>query len=246
MKITDFLKIPDIFTFNRFLIFEPHPDDADIFIGGIIKKLTNMKKEVILITVTDGSKGTYDPFENENSIKEKRKEERLNSSFILGVKDTIFLEYRDYDLPDKKNLVEKFIKLIREFKPDCVFTVDPFLSYEVHPDHKLVGESVSEAFFFAPMPLIYKEYPPYFVKSIVYYITQYPNSFIDITETYNFKIEAIKKHKSQFNEEDLIKMELYLNYKNGEYGKKIGVNFAEAVKILTPLHIHTNVDTINL
>lgn len=246
MEITEILKIPDIFDFNRFLIFEPHPDDADIFIGGIIKKLSNMKKDVYLVTVTDGCKGTYDPFEDEINLKEKRKQERLNSSFILGVKDNIFLDYRDYDLPDKKILVEKFIKLIRELKPDCVFTVDPFLLYEVHPDHKSVGEAVGEAFFFSPMPLIYKQYPPFFVKAIVYYITSYPNSFIDISDTFDFKIEAIKKHKSQFNEEDFEKIKLYLIYKNGEYGSKIKTKFAEAIKILTPLHLHTNVETLNL
>jgi len=246
MQIDELSKIPDIFTFNIYLIFEPHSDDADIFIGGLIKKLSNMKKEIILVTVTDGSKGTYNPYENEDSVKEKRREERLNSSFILGVKDTIFLDFPDYGLPDKKILVEKFIKLIRELKPDCVFTVDPFLLYEVHPDHKIVGESVSEAFFFSPMPLIYKDYPPHFVKAIAYYITQYPNCFIDISDTFDFKIEAIKKHKSQFDDENFMKMKTYLTYKNGEYGKKIGANYAEVVKILTPLHIHTNVDAVYL
>lgn len=44
MQIDELSKIPDIFTFDRFLIFEPHSDDADIFIGGLIKKLSNMKK----------------------------------------------------------------------------------------------------------------------------------------------------------------------------------------------------------
>lgn len=112
------------------------PDDADIFIGGLIKKLSNMKKEIILVTVTDGSKGTYNPYENEDSVRQKRRE-RLNSSFILQVKDTIFLDFPDYDLPDKKILVEKFIKLLERLKPDCVFTDHSY--YEVHPDHKVVG-----------------------------------------------------------------------------------------------------------
>lgn len=246
MKIEELLKIPDIFIFNKFLIFEPHPDDADIFIGGLIKKLSNMNKETVLITVTDGSKGTYDPSQDEKNIKAKRKEERLSASEVLGVKETIFLDYVDYELPNKKILVREFIKLLRELKPDCVLTVDPFLMYEVHPDHKIVGEAVSEAFFFSSMPLIYKEHPPHFVSTIGYYITQYPNTFIDISDTFIDKLNSIKKHKSQFSDEDFNKMELYLRIKNGEYGKKIGVSFAEAIKILTPLLIHTNVDAIYL
>jgi len=49
MQIDELAKIPDIFTFDRFLIFEPHSDDADIFVGGLIKKLSNMKKEIIFL-----------------------------------------------------------------------------------------------------------------------------------------------------------------------------------------------------
>jgi len=37
------------------------------------------------------------------------------------------------------------------------------------------------------MPLIYKNYTPHFVKAIAYYITQYPNNFIDISDTFDFK-----------------------------------------------------------
>ncbi len=244
MKIEDLLKIPDIFSFNKFLIFEPHPDDADIFMGGLIKKLSNLNKDVTLITVTDGCKGTFDPSLDEKSLKEKRKEERLNSSFILGINKTIFLNFEDYNLPDKKVLVKEFIKIIRELKPDIVFTIDPFLSYEVHPDHIITGQAVGEAFFFSPMPLIYKEYKTYYVNLIGYYITQYPNYFIDISDTFEFKLEAIKKHKSQFSDEDYLKLEMYLKIKNGEYGAQIGVKFAEAFKILSPLHIHTNVDSL--
>lgn len=243
MKIEDFFKIPDIFSFNKFLIFEPHPDDADLFMGGFIKKLTDLKKEVILITVTDGCKGTYDPTLNENILREIRKEERLNSSFLLGIKETIFLDYEDYNLPDKKVLVKEFIKIIRESRPDIVFTVDPFLTYEVHPDHISVGKAVSEAFFFSPMPLIYKEFKPFFVNLIGFYVTQYPNFFVDITDTFDFKLQAIKKHKSQFSEEDFQKLEIYLELKNGEYGSKIGAKYGEAFKILSPLLLHANVDS---
>ncbi len=246
MNIKDLFSIPDFLGFNSFVIFEPHPDDADIFMGGVIKKLTQQNKNVTLITVTNGDKGTYDPKQNENNLKMIRKEERLRANEILGIKNMIFLDYTDYGLPHKNILVKEFIKILRELKPDVVFVPDPNLPYEVHPDHKIVGEAVSEAFFFSPMPLIMKDCAPHYITLISYYLTPYPNKFVDITDTFEFKLKSIKEHKSQFNEENYIKMEMYLKIKNGEYGEKIGVKYAEAFKVFTPLHIHTNVDSIYL
>lgn len=246
MKVSDLFPIPDFFEFKNFMIFEPHPDDADIFMGGVIKKLTDSNKNLILITVTNGDKGTYNPYLNEKDLKMIRKEERLRANKILGIKNMIFLDYPDYELPEKSVLVKEFLKIIRELKPEVIFTPDPNLPYEVHPDHKVIGEAVSEAFFFSPLPLVMKEKEPHYVNLISYYITPYPNKFVDISDTFETKLKSIKEHKSQFNDEDFMKMEIYLKVKNGEYGQKIGVNFAEAFKVFTPLHIHTNVDSINL
>ncbi len=246
MKVNDLFPIPDFFEFNNFIIFEPHPDDADIFMGGVIKKLTDLNKNLILITVTNGDKGTYDTSLNEKDLKMIRKEERLRANEILGIKNMIFLDYPDYDLPEKNVLVKEFLKIIRELKPEVIFTPDPNLPYEVHPDHKIIGEAVSEAFFFSPLPLVMKEKEPHFVNLISYYITPYPNKFVDISATFETKLKSIREHKSQFNDENYMKMEIYLKVKNGEYGQEIGVEFAEAFKVFTPLHIHTNVDSINL
>lgn len=246
MNIKDLFPIPDFFDFNNFIIFEPHPDDADIFIGGTIKRLTDLNKNLILITVTNGEKGTYDPSLSEKDLILIRKEERLRANEILGIKNQIFLDYSDYDLPNKSVLVKEFLKIIRDLKPDVVFSPDPNLQYEVHPDHKVIGEAVSEAFFFSSMPLIMKDYPPHYVSLISYYITPYPNKIVDISETFEFKLKSIKEHKSQFNDENFMKMEIYLKVKNKEYGEKIGVSYGEAFKVFTPLHIHTNVDSIYL
>ncbi|MCX8095717.1 MAG: PIG-L family deacetylase [Caldisericia bacterium] len=246
MNVNDLFPIPDFFDFNNFLIFEPHPDDVDIFMGGVVKRLTDLEKNVILITVTNGDKGTFDISITEKDLKMLRKEERLRANEILGIKNMIFLDYPDYELPEKGVLVKEFLKIIRELKPEVIFSPDPNLPYEVHPDHKIVGDAVSEAFFFSPMPLIMKDYAPHYVNLISYYITPYPNKFVDITQTFEYKLKAIKEHKSQFNDENYMKMEIYLKFKNGEYGKRIGVNFAEAFKVFTPLHVHTNVDSINI
>ena len=247
MKVKDLIKIPDFMELKKFLVFEPHPDDADIFMGGTIKWLTDKSKDVTLVTVTDGRKGTYDPSTTEEKLKLIREEERERAGKVLGIKKILMLNYEDLNLPDTEKLTMDFLRIIREFKPDIVFTPDPWLPYEVHPDHIKTGISVARASFLSPLPLILKEIPPFNVKWISFYITQNPNTYIDITETFKEKLKAIETYKSQFPTEESINfIRNYLTLKHGEYGERIKVKFAEAFKVLSPLHLHTNVDALNM
>ena len=106
---------------------------------------------------------------------------------------------------------------------------------------------MARASFLSPLPLILKETSPFNVKWISFYITQNPNTYIDITETFKEKLKSIETHKSQFPTEESINfIRNYLTLKHGEYGERIKVKFAEAFKVLSPLHLHTNVDALNM
>lgn len=247
VKVKNLIKIPDIFELERILIFEPHPDDLEIFMGGTAKKLADRGKDITLITVTDGRKGTYNPSMDEERLKVIRLEERKKAGEFLGIKNILMLNHRDLKLPDEKELTKEFLKLIRELKPDIVFTPDPWLPYEVHPDHIKVGISVARASFLSPLPLVFKEIPPFKLKWIAFYITGKPNTYIDITEVFEEKLKAIEIHRSQFpTEESLNFIKMYLSIKNGEYGGRAGGKFGEAFKVISPDYLHTNVDALDL
>jgi len=49
------------------------------------------------------------------------------------------------------------MRIIREVKPDLVFTWDPFTPYEGHPDHRAVAVAAQEAASFAHFPLYHPE-----------------------------------------------------------------------------------------
>lgn len=80
------------------LVVQAHPDDADIHIGGTEAKWAAEGCEAYYLTVTNGSKGTYDPEMDPKELALVREREEREAARILGVKDVLFLGYPDGEL----------------------------------------------------------------------------------------------------------------------------------------------------
>lgn len=227
---------------KKILCIQPHPDDCEIALGGTLAKLSLENKEIIYLTLTYGSLGTNDPNIKPRELAKIRKEEQEKAAKIIGVKKLLWLNYKDTELPYSPNVRNKIISIIREEKPDIVLAPDAWLPYEVHPDHRHAGLLATEAVFFSSLPNINridleKGFEPHEVPLIGLYYTSKPNFIIDISDTFNIKLSALKEHKSQFqnNWELLI---LYLKGISVFYGKKINANLAEAIKIIPRILLH--------
>ncbi|MEM2427971.1 MAG: PIG-L deacetylase family protein, partial [Candidatus Bathyarchaeia archaeon] len=172
---------------NMLLSIQPHPDDTDIAAGGTIAKLAKKGCQIVYVTITDGGAGTdlkNFPWE---SVAEVRRREQESAAKTLGVSELIWLNYRDSELEPTIELRNKLITLIRRFRPDMVLTVDPWLRYEAHPDHRATGIATSEAFLLSGFPNINRidlvnGLEPHTPKFIAYYWTEKPNIYVDITE----------------------------------------------------------------
>lgn len=226
---------------RRVMCVQPHPDDTDVAAGGTVAKLAARGVEVVYVTLTDGRLGTVDPRVQPEELAEKRRREQEEAAGILGVKELIWLGVKDGELQPTLELRWKLVELIREFKPDVIVTPDPWLTYEAHPDHRNTGILASEAAFFAPLPHAApcERLQPHFVRYVAYYWTRSPNEFVDVSDHIETKLKAVKAHKSQFGENPVIEdiLRAYMRLA----GKSIGVNYAEAFKVLTPFHLHCNV-----
>ena len=89
----------------------------------------------------------------------------------------------------------QFMRVIREVKPDIVFTWDPFTPYENHPDHRAVAMAACEAASFAHFPLYHPELlaeglEPHKVQEIWLGATRDPNHWLDIEAVLRWISEA--------------------------------------------------------
>ncbi len=250
MELKDLLPIPDLAGCKKLLCIQPHPDDNEIGAGATIAKLAQSGCQITYLTVTDGALGTLDPAVDPGELALTRKQEAEESARLLGAASTLYLDYPDGSYPSEQELASRILAVIREEQPEMVMTVDPFLPYEAHPDHRRVGMAVTAACLFSAFPH-YRSYgdpnpsKQWEVKGIAFYNTAYPNTFIDVDATWDLKIRSIAVHRSQFDEETLAKYKGYFEFKAAQYAEGRGFARAEAFKVLTPLHLHVNVDTIH-
>jgi N,N'-diacetylchitobiose non-reducing end deacetylase len=69
------------------------------------------------------------------------------------------------------------------------------------------------------------------VTDVYYFATVWPDTFVDVCDTFELKIAALHKHSGQMT--GMPGMEERLRELAGEHGKRIGARFAEAFKLMT-------------
>jgi LmbE family N-acetylglucosaminyl deacetylase len=141
-----------------------------------------------------------------------RHEEQIAAAKVIGVDTVHFLDTADGYLVPDLNLRREIVRVIRKFKPDILVTCDPqtlFATYGInHPDHRAAGQVVMDAVFpAAGSPVFFPElltegYAPHMPKEVWCSLTMQPNVKVDVTESWQTKLDAILKHKSQIADVD--------------------------------------------
>lgn len=220
------LPIPKIEDKRNVLCILPHPDDGEIGAGGTIAKLKSLGSRVTYLMVTEGGAGIKGK-SREETVKIRKKEQE-NAAELLGVDQIIWLNYPDggrYDINDVRNDLKKNIENV---EPDLILTVDPFLPYETHQDHKICGLAAAQAASNSLNPK----------ALIAFFFTAYPNQYVSVDDFCEKKMEAIKIHKSQITKEFFLIIQQYFGLKANVYGEKIGCKYAENFKVLFPIMLH--------
>jgi len=181
---------------KKILVIAPHPDDEVLGCGGTIAKYSKKEGEVYLCVVTKA----YTPDWSEEFLKTRQKEiEKVNE--ILGIKKTYFLNFPTVKLDTipQKELNDSILKIIKEIQPEVLYIPH---QGDLNKDHRLVFEATLVAVRPTSGP----------VKRILSYETLseteggslikifVPNVYEDITNTFNIKIEAMKKYRSEIRE----------------------------------------------
>ena len=169
-----------------------------------------------------------------------REKEQLAANAILGVKETIFLRYPDGELEPTIALRKDLTRLIRRYKPDAVLAGNPEAwfygdEYLNHPDHRAAARAACEAVFpSAGSRLMFAEllsegYEPHDVKRLYIHGTDKVNTWVDITETLDLKIQALQQHVSQIDPNEV---EKWMREWAEEEAKDQEMKYAEAYKVM--------------
>jgi len=188
------------------LAFAPHPIDADLGMGGMIKRAAEQGKEIVLVICTNGDKGSSDLDMLPEKLVEIREKEQLESAKILGIKEVKFLRHPDLSLEDSPDFRKELLGLILEYRPEIVATCDPYQTYLSNRDHRVLGRVVMDAVWPCALSpntyrdLLQKGYQLHKVKEVFLWQTENPNYRMNISDLYDIKLKALACHGSQIGD----------------------------------------------
>ncbi|MGF1504219.1 MAG: PIG-L deacetylase family protein, partial [Anaerolineae bacterium] len=185
--------------------------------------------------------GSNDPDADLGALIAERRAEQDAAANVLGVTDVRYLGYPDGALPTTLDVRRDVTRLIREIKPDRVLCQDPTTvfrgdGYINHPDHRAAGEAAIYAVFPSAETrpifpeLVEEGHEPHKVNELWMTLTNHPNTVVDISDSFEDKIEALVKHASQLG--DGKRAAERIAEWNAEAGEPYGFQYAETFRVV--------------
>lgn len=216
------------------LVIAPHPDDAELGMGGAILKLKAEGKKVGILDLTSGEPTPFGSLE-------KRAAETAAATEILGVdwRDNLGLPNRS--LEPTLAAREKLASAIRLLRPKWLFA--PYWE-DAHPDHLAATQLVDAARFWAKLSKTDMPGEPFHPQRIYNYycvhlkMTPQPAFVLDISEYWEQKFESIRCYYGQFIEGRPQEYPTFLDKLHDEasyWGKTIGTRYGEPFTSREPI-----------
>jgi LmbE family N-acetylglucosaminyl deacetylase len=202
---------------QKILVILAHPDDPEFFCGGTLANWARQGHDITSYLLTGGDKG-YNPTTPAEMtparLQDIRHGEQNDAARVIGAKSVHFLDRPDgYLVPDLE-LRRDVVRIIRQHKPDVLVTCDPqtlFATYGInHPDHRACGQVVLDAVFpAAGSPVFFPELlleglDPHMPREVWCSLTSQPNTILDVTDTWDIRLQAILQHKTQVQDIDTL------------------------------------------
>ena len=196
----------------KILAIGAHPDDIEIFMFGLLSICLQRGDEIGLIVATDGSAGSVSINKN---LAQIRKNETTKALQNIAIPD--MLGFQDGMLTSTKNAHTIINKKIKSFDPDLIITHAP---EDYHPDHRILSHYVTQSAGFTS--------PVIFCDTLMG-VNFNPNFYVDISEVFQKKADAIMSHKSQTPEKFLEATTLMNRFRSAQCNAPKN-NFAEAYR----------------
>lgn len=216
------------------LVVAPHPDDAELGMGGAIVKMIRQGLRVGILDLTNGEPTPH-------GSPEIRAAETLAASQALGVtwRENLGLPNRQLEatLAARQQLATVF----RRVRPRWLFA--PYW-VDAHPDHLAATELIEAARFWAKLTKSEMPYEPFHPQRVYHYycvhlkLTPQPAFILDISDVWEAKQRALEAYHSQ-----LIRGREHMNpslierlrEEAGYWGKAIGTRYGEPFTSREPI-----------
>ena len=195
---------------QHILVILAHPDDPEFFCGATLARWARDGHEITYTLLTCGDKGfnpTTQPDMTTDALCAIRHDEQQAAADVIGAQAVHFLDHPDGYLVPDLDLRRDVVRIIRKVKPDILVTCDPqtlFATYGInHPDHRAAGQVVLDAVFPAAGNKVYfpellnEGLEPHMPKEVWCSLTNQPNVTMDVTNTWDIKMQAILEHRTQ-------------------------------------------------
>ena len=216
------------------LVIAPHPDDAEIGMGGTIVKMLSQGLKVGILDLTTGEPTPH-------GSDEIRRQETMSASKQLGVSWRENLGLVNRKLEATLEARTKLTNVFRQVRPRWLFTT---FWNDAHPDHLAATKLVEESRFWSKLTKSHLEGEPFHPERIYYYYAVHlklaitPSFVVDITDQWPQKLASMECYHSQLikgRENDTPPMITRLKTFAAYWGHSIGTSYGEPFASREPI-----------
>jgi LmbE family N-acetylglucosaminyl deacetylase len=227
---------------ERVLVIVAHPDDADFGVAGTLARWIRAGSVARMVCCTSGDAGADDATIDPLALALTREAEQRAAAHVVGYEGVDFLHRPDGALENDLALREQLVRIIRTFRPDAVMAMDPTViihrrGFVQHVDHRNAAMAALDAVYPAarnamafPHLVTVDGLAPWEVNQVYLFFSDSADVWVDISDTIDTKIAALREHVSQLRKPE--ELEAMLRGWAAEGGARIGAAAAESFRWL--------------
>lgn len=233
----------DFYTPESAMVIAAHPDDIEFTCAGTLARWARGGARLSYVLCTSGESGIDDPAMPRRQAAEIRESEQRNAAAVIGAEEVIFLGERDGLVEPTLELRRKLVREVRRFRPEVVILGDPTViwmgpTFINHPDHRAVATAALDAVWpAAGQPSLFAEMADEGIHAhrprklyVTGWVQPGADLWVDIEETIDVRIEALRAHASQMSGSD---PGPFIRQSAARIAEGKGMAFAECFRVVT-------------
>jgi len=222
----------------EYLVVAPHPDDAELGMGGTIVKLLRAGKRVAVVDLTSGEPTPF-------GTPARRRRETRAASAVLGLTTRVNLGLANRTLEATLAARIRVAEVYRTLRPRVLFI--PYWR-DAHPDHLAASLVATQARFHAKLTKTRMKGRPHYAERVLYYYCTHLRTHadvalvVDVSGEFAAKVKAVECYRSQFFEgRDAGAGEViqYVRDVNRYWGRMINRQYGEPFAVQETLGVAT-------